>query len=156
MKKTPNRLNAKQKFDFELFSTINGKAELGLIQVLAGNDFEAKSIIKNKLDVNQIENPIIRKLIEILISVKKINPAEIISHFEDQDEREIISEVLMLDDQTSEHLEMAKDCLTTLSKISLKEKIRQLRLEIREMETAGKNTNELMIKVVEMQKDLND
>ena len=29
-------------------------------------------------------------------------------------------------------------------------------LEIREMETAGKNTNELMIKVVEMQKDLND
>jgi hypothetical protein len=51
---------------------------------------------------------------------------------------------------------MAKDCLTTLSKISLKEKIRQLRLEIREMETAGKNTNKLMIKVVEMQKDLND
>jgi hypothetical protein len=29
-------------------------------------------------------------------------------------------------------------------------------LQIREMETAGENTNELMIKVVEMQKDLND
>ena len=140
----------------KLFSTVNGKAELGIIQVLSGNNDEAKILLKEKLDVNKIETLQIKKLVEILLKSNKVNPAEIISHFEDQDEREIISEVLMLDDQTSEHLEMAKDCLTTLSKILLKEKIRQLRLEIREMETAGKNTNELMIKVVEMQKDLND
>ena len=139
-----------------LFSTVNGKAELGIIQVLSGNNDEAKILLKEKLDVNKIETLQIKKLVEILLKSKKINPAEIISHFEDQDEREIISEVLMLDDQTSEHLEMAKDCLTTLSKISVKEKIKQLRLQIREMETAGENTNELMIKVVEMQKDLND
>ena len=62
----------------------------------------------------------------------------------------------MLDDQTSEHLEMAKDCLTTLSKILVKEKIKQLRLQIREMETAGKDASELMLKVVEIQKKLND
>ena len=140
----------------KLFSTVNGKAELGIIQVLSGNNDEAKILLKEKLDVNKIETLQIKKLVEILLKSNKVNPAEIISHFEDQDEREIISEVLMLDDQTSEHLEMAKDCLTTLSKISLKEKIRQLRLQIREMETAGKNTNKLMIKVVEMQKDLND
>jgi len=140
----------------KLFSTVNGKAELGIIQVLSGNNDEAKILLKEKLDVNKIETLQIKKLVEILLKSKKINPAEIISHFEDQDEREIISEVLMLDDQTSEHLEMAKDCLTTLSKISVKEKIKQLRLQIREMETAGENTNELMIKVVEMQKDLND
>ena len=140
----------------KLFSTVNGKAELGIIQVLSGNNDEAKILLKEKLDVNKIETLQIKKLVEILLKSKKINPAEIISHFEDQDEREIISEVLMLDDQTSEHLEMAKDCLKTLSKISVKEKIRQLRLQIREMETAGKDTSELMLRVVEMQKDLND
>jgi len=140
----------------ELFSTVNGKAELGIIQVLSGNNDKAKILLKEKLDVNKIETLQIKKLVEILLKSNKVNPAEIISHFEDQDEREIISEVLMLDDQTTEHLEMAKDCLTTLSKISIKEKIKQLRLQIREMETAGENTNELMIKVVEMQKDLND
>ena len=139
-----------------LFSTVNGKAELGIIQVLSGNNDEAKILLKEKLDVNKIETLQIKKLVEILLKSNKVNPAEIISHFEDQDEREIISEVLMLDDQTSEHLEMAKDCLTTLSKISVKGKIRQLRLQIREMETAGKDTSELMLKVVEMQKDLND
>ena len=67
-KKIPNKSNEKQKFDFKLFSTVNGKAELGLIQVLAGNDFEAKSLIKNKLDITQIENPTIRKLIEVIMS----------------------------------------------------------------------------------------
>ena len=140
----------------KLFSTVNGKAELGIIQVLSGNNDEARILLKEKLDVDKIENLQIKKLVEILLKSNKVNPAEIISHFEEQGEREIISEVLMLDDQTSEHLEMAKDCLTTLSKILVKEKIKQLRLQIREMETAGKDTNKLMIKVVEMQKDLND
>jgi len=161
LSKQATRYRSRQTIDendkpSRLFSTVNGKAELGIIQVLSGNNDEAKILLKEKLDVNKIETLQIKKLVEILLKSKKINPAEIISHFEDQDEREIISEVLMLDDQTSEHLEMAKDCLTTLSKISVKEKIKQLRLQIREMETAGKNTNELMIKVVEMQKDLND
>ena len=161
LSKQATRYRSRQTIDEKdklsrLFSTINGKAELGIIQVLSGNNDEAKILLKEKLDVNKIETLQIKKLVEILLKSKKINPAEIISHFEDQDEREIISEVLMLDDQTSEHLEMAKDCLTTLSKISVKEKIKQLRLQIREMETAGENTNELMIKVVEMQKDLND
>ena len=161
LSKQATRYRSRQTIDendkpSRLFSTVNGKAELGIIQVLSGNNDEAKILLKEKLDVNKIETLQIKKLVEILLKSNKVNPAEIISHFEDQDEREIISEVLMLDDQTSEHLEMAKDCLTTLSKISVKEKIKQLRLEIREMEAAGKNTNELMIKVVEMQKDLND
>ena len=161
LSKQATRYKSKQAEDekdkpSKLFSTVNGKAELGIIQVLSGNNDEARKLLKEKLDVDKIENLQIKKLVEILLKSNKVNPAEIISHFEEQDEREIISEVLMLDDQTSEHLEMAKDCLTTLSKISVKEKIKQLRLQIREMETAGKDTSELMLKVVEMQKDLND
>ena len=76
------------------------------------------------------------------------------NHFEEANEREIISEVLMQDDQKSEHLQIAKDCLKTLMTITVKDKIKQLRLQIRKMETAGKDTSELMLKVVEMQKNL--
>ena len=154
-KKIPNKSNEKQKFDFKLFSTVNGKAELGLIQVLAGNDFEAKSLIKNKLDITQIENPTIRKLIEVLMSSKQVNPAEIISHFEESDEREIISKLLIKEDQTTELIELAKDCLTTLSKISVRKKIDQLRSKIREMELTGENTSEMMKKIIKLQKELN-
>ena len=154
-KKIPNKSNEKQKFDFKLFSTVNGKAELGLIQVLAGNDFEAKSLIKNKLDITQIENPTIRKLIEVLMSSKQVNPAEIISHFEESDEREIISKLLIKEDQTTELIELAKDCLSTLTKISVRKKIDQLRSKIREMELTGENTSEMMKKIIKLQKELN-
>ncbi len=154
-KKIPNKSNEKQKFDFKLFSTVNGKAELGLIQVLAGNDFEAKSLIKNKLDITQIENPTIRKLIEVLMSSKQVNPAEIISHFEESDEREIISKLLIKEDQTTKLIELAKDCLSTLSKISVRKKIDQLRSKIREMELTGENTSEMMKKIIKLQKELN-
>ena len=140
----------------KLFSTVNSKAELGLIQVLVGNDFEAKSIIKNKLDIGQIENPMIKKLIKILISVEEKNPADIISHFEKAEEREIISKLLIEDDQTTDFIELASDCLSTLSKVSIVEKIKQLRLKIREMESNDENTNVLMKKIVKLEKQLND
>ena len=103
----------------------------------------------------QIENPTIRKLIEVLMSSKQVNPAEIISHFEESDEREIISKLLIKEDQTTELIELAKDCLSTLSKISVRKKIDQLRLKIREMELTGENTSEMMQKIVKLQKELN-
>ena len=137
-----------------LFSTVNGKAELGIIQVLAGKNDEAKILLKENLDVNKIENDQIKKLVEIFLNSDKVNAAEIMTHFSEPNERVIVSEILMQDDQTSEHLQIAKDCLKTLMTISVKDKIKQLRLQIREMETAGKDTSKLMLKVVEMQKDL--
>ena len=138
----------------KLFSSVNGKAELSIIQVLAGKNDEAKILLKENLDVNKIENVHIKKLVEILLNSDTVNAAEIMTHFAEPNERVIVSEILMQDVQQSEHLQIAKDCLKTLMTISVKDKIKQLRLKIREMETAGKDTSELMLKVVEMQKDL--
>jgi len=154
-KRVPSKSKENQKINLNSFSTVNSKAELGLIQVLVGNDFEAKSIIKNKLDIGQIENPMIKKLIKILISVEEKNPADMISYFEDAEEREIISKLLIEDDQTTDFIELARDCLSTLSKVSIVEKIKQLRLKIREMESNDENTNELMKKIVKLEKQLN-
>ena len=137
-----------------LFSSVNGKAELSIIQVLAGKNDEAKMLLKENLDVNKIENSHIKKLVEILLNSDAVNAAEIMTHFAEPNEREIVSEILMQDDQKSEHLQIAKDCLKKLMTISVKDKIKQLRLQIREMETAGEDTSELILKVVEMQKDL--
>ena len=154
-KRIPRESNENQKINLKAFSTVNSKAELGLIQVLVGNDFEAKSIIKNKLDIGQIENSMIKKLIKILISVEEEKPADIISHFKEVEEREIISKLLIEDDQTTNFIELARDCLSTISKVSTIEKIKQLRLKIREMESNDENTNELMKKIVKLEKQLN-
>ena len=91
-------------------------------------------------------------MIEVLLKTKEANPVEIISSFNSSEEREIISKTLMDDDNTSSIIQMAQECLKTLEKVSIKEKIKQLRIKIREMESKGQDTTYLMKEIVEMQK----
>ena len=104
------------------------------------------------MKINQIKNPKLNKLIEVLLKTKEANPVEIISSFNSSEEREIISKTLMDEDSTSSIIQMAQECLKTLEKVSIKEKIKQLRIKIREMESKDQDTTVLMKEIVEMQK----
>ena len=139
----------------QLFTTINAKAELGIISVLAGDNIEAKSLIKEKLDINQLENEQLKKLAQLLVEKSEVNPAEILAYFDVAEDREIISRILMEEDNTTEPIQMAEECLQTISKLSSKEKIREIRFKIREMEAAGQDAKELMMEVVQLQKEIN-
>ena len=143
-----------QKSEDSMYSSIQEKAELGIIKVLVSNDEDARSLIKENLNVNQIENPKLNKLVEILLKIKEVNPVEIISSFNSSEERELISKTLMDEDETSSFVQMAEDCLKTLKKISTKEKIEQMRIKIRAMEAKDQDTTDLMKEIVEIQKKL--
>ena len=134
------------------YSSTHEKAELGIIKVLVSNDEDARNLIKENLKINQIKNPKLNKLIEVLLKTKEANPVEIISSFNSSEEREIISKTLMDEDNTSSIIQMAQECLKTLEKVSIKEKIKQLRIKIREMESKDQDTTDLMKEIVEMQK----
>ncbi|MBC8345853.1 MAG: DNA primase [Candidatus Marinimicrobia bacterium] len=139
----------------QLFTTVNAKAELGIIKVLAGDNAEAKELIKEKLDMNQLENDQLKKLAQLLIKKAHINPAEIIASFDAAEDREIVSRILMEEDELTEPIQMAEECLNTISKVSVKEKIRGLRIKIREKEAEGEDAIELMMEVVQLQKEIN-
>ena len=62
----------------------------------------------------------------------------------------------MDEDNTSSIIQMAQECLKTLKKVSIKEKIKQLRIKIREMESKNQDTTDLMKEIVEMQKLLHE
>ena len=143
-----------QKPKESMFTTVNAKAELGIIKVLAGDDEEARSFVKENLDLNKIENRQLKKLAEMLLNAPQVNPAQIIAHFDSSEDREVVSKILIDEDDTTSPLQMVKDCLNTLSKVSTKEQIKKARLKIREMEAAGQDATDLMLQVVQMQKDL--
>ncbi len=138
----------------QLFTSVNAKAELGIIKVLAGDDAEAKDLVKEKLDIKQLENEQLKKLAQLLFEKSDVNPAEIISYFDTPEDREIASRILMEEDKTTQPLQMAEECLRTISKVSAKERIREIRLKIREMEAAGQDSTELMMEVVQLQKEV--
>ena len=140
----------------KLFTTVNAKAELGIIKVLAGDDAEAKALLKEKLDINRLKNEQLKKLAQLLMDKNEVNPAEIIAHFDSSEEREVISRIMMEEeDTTTLPLQMAEECLRTMSKVSTKEKIREIRMKIREMEDAGNDSTELMMEVIQLQKEVN-
>ena len=139
----------------KLFTSVNAKAELGIIKVLAGDDSEAKAFVKENLDLNQLENEQLKKLAKILMDKTDINPAEIIAYFEATEDREVVTRILMEEDKTTPSLQMAEECLRTITKVSAKERIREIRLKIRELEAAGQDSTELMMEVVQLQKEVN-
>ena len=143
-----------QKSEDSMYSSTHEKAELGIIKVLVSNDEDARSLIKENLNINQIKNPKLNKLVDILLKVKEVNPVEIISSFNSSEERELISKTLMDEDETSSFVQMAEDCLKTLKKIATKDKIDQMRIKIREMEAKDQDTTDLMKEIVEIQKKL--
>jgi DNA primase len=140
----------------QLFTTVNAKAELGIIKVLAGDHGEAKELIREKLDMNRLENVQLKKLATLLMDKAHVNPAEIIAVFDSAEDREMVSRILMEEDDTTEPLQMAEECLKTISKVSIKEKIRSLRIKIREKEAADEDAIDLMMEVVQLQKGIND
>ncbi|MEO2160851.1 MAG: DNA primase [bacterium] len=155
-KKRPQPTSEESTKKPQLFTTVNAKAELGIIKVLAGDHGEAKELIREKLDMNRLENAQLKKLATLLMDKAHVNPAEIIAFFDSAEDREMVSRILMEEDDTTEPLQMAEECLKTISKVSVKEKIRGLRIKIREKEAAGEDAIELMIEVVQLQKGIND
>jgi hypothetical protein len=106
--------------------------------------------------MNRLENVQLKKLATLLMDKAHVNPAEIIAFFDSAEDREMVSRILMEEDDTTEPLQMAEECLKTISKVSVKEKIRGLRIKIREKEAAGEDAIDLMIEVVQLQKGIND
>ena len=153
-KKRPRHTEAVPKPKKSLFTSVNAKAELGIIKVLVGEDQEARALIQSDLDINLIENDQLKKLAEMLMGTNNVKPAEIMAHFDSAEDREIVSQILIDEDDSTSPIQMAQDCLATLSKVSTKEKIKAARIKIREMEAAGQDTTNLMMEVVKMQKDI--
>ena len=153
-KKRPQYFEESATLKKSLFTSVNAKAELGIIKVLTGDDKEARSLIQTELDINLINNDQLKKLVEILMGDDNVNPAEIMANFDSVDDREVVSKILMDEDDSTSSVQMAKDCLATLSKVTTKEKIKSARIKIRDMEAAGQDATDLMKEVVKMQKDL--
>jgi len=107
------------------------------------------------LDINQLQNEQLKKLAQLLVEKPEVNPAEILAYFDALEDRDIISRILMEEDNTTELLQMAEECLQTISKVTSKERIREIRFKIREMEAAGQDAKELMMEVVQLQKEIN-
>jgi DNA primase len=139
----------------ETFNTINDKSVFGVIRVLLHGETETKEWISNNLEVDKITNTRLKKLIERMLPIMNSSSSEIISVYDDEMDRRIISQIMIEEDSSIDFMQMSIDCLSSIKKDYTRQKINQFRQKIRQLEADGKDTTDLMSEVLQMQKDMN-
>ncbi len=150
MKRQPPKTEERDTFD-----TINDKAAIGLIKVLLQDKAEPIAWIKENLEIDNIFNSRLKDLVKLLIDKTSGSASEIISSIADDNDRKIITELMIEEDLSIDFMQMSIECINTLSKDAIKHKIQDYRQKVRKLEAEGGDTTDLMNKILELQKDNN-
>ncbi len=137
------------------FTNTMQKAQLEIIRAIAFNFDEVYPSMKNKIDFQIFDEPILQKVGLLLIEDKKSKDlSAIIDQFENMDEKRLVSEILFDEVSSDDPQLIIKECFSTIKKKLIKDQIKQARIKIRELESSGKDTKEIIIQVTELQKSL--
>jgi len=139
----------------DTFDTVNDKAAIGLIKVLLQDKAEPIAWIKENLEIDNIFNSRLKDLVKLLIDKTSGSASEIISSIADENDRKIITELMIEEDLAIDFMQMSIECINTLSKDAIKNKIQDYRQKVRKLEAEGGDTTDLMNKILELQKDNN-
>ena len=139
------------------FTNTTQKAQLEIIRAIAFNFDEVYPSMKNIIDFEIFDEPILQKIGLLLIEDKKSNdlPA-IIDQFENMDDKKLVSEILFDELSSDDPQLIIKECFSTIKKKLIKDQIKQARIQIREFESSGKDTKEIIIQVTKLQKTLQE
>ncbi len=139
------------------FSTLIQKAQLILVKLLASDDPQIRQVVRDNINIDLFNEPVLKKLAEILLPLyDDINFSSIIDQFDNKQERELVTKILMEDiPQESPEMEVA-DCMHVLKSYPIKEKIRAVRFKIRDLEQRGDDPIDAVMEEALLQQELRD
>ena len=137
------------------FTNAMQKAQLEIIRAIAFNFDEVYPSMKNKIDFQIFDEPILQKIGLFLIKDNKPKDlSAIIDQFENMDEKRLVSEILFDDVSSDDPQLIISECFATIKGKLIKDQIKQARIKIRELESSGEDAKEIIIQVIELQKTL--
>jgi DNA primase len=139
------------------FSSLIQKAQIILVKLLASDDLQIRQVVRDSIDINLFSEAVLKKLAEILMPLyEDIKFSSIVDQFDNKQERELVTKILMEDKpQESPELEVA-DCMNVLKSYPIKEKIKAVRFKIRELEQRGDDPIEAVMEEALLQQELRD
>tara|TARA_B100000470_G_scaffold46499_1_gene34121 strand:- start:2198 stop:3964 length:1767 start_codon:yes stop_codon:yes gene_type:complete len=137
------------------FTNAMQKAQLEIIRAIAFNFDEVYPSMKNIIDFQIFDEPILQKIGLFLIKDNKPKDlSAIIDQFENMDEKRLVSEILFDDVSSDDPQLIISECIATIKGKLIKDQIKQARIKIRELESSGEDAKEIIIQVIELQKTL--
>lgn len=139
------------------FSSLIQKAQLILVKLLASDDPQIRQVVRDNIDLTLFNESVLKKLAEILLPLYgEIKFSSIVDHFDNKQERELVTKLLMEDKpQESPEIEVT-DCMQVLKSYPIKEKIKAARFKIRELEQHGDDPIEAVMEEALLQQELRD
>ena len=87
---------------------------------------------------------------------KGVELSAVIDHFDDRQEKKLVSEILFDEVYPDDPVQIIQECLATLKGRLIKDQIKTARLKMRELESLGQDTEAIIMEVAELQKQLQD
>ena len=137
------------------FTNAMQKAQLEIIRAIAFNFDEVYPSMKNIIDFQIFDEPILQKIGLFLIKDNKPKDlSAIIDQFENMDEKRLVSEILFDDVSSDDPQLIISECIATIKGKLIKDQIKEARIKIRELESSGEDAKEIIIQVIELQNTL--
>ncbi len=131
------------------------KAQVILVKILAGEDLDARQIVRKKVHLELFLEPVLKKLAKLVIPIyDEIDYPAIVDQFDSDVERKLVTNIFMDGIDGSNLTSLVQDCIHTLKAHPIKENIREMRIRIRELEEAGEDPTEAIIEVAKLQEEL--
>ena len=114
---------------------MSDKAEFGLIKVLLNQNKDAKELISENLKNIALNGSNFNIIISKLLDIQPLSPSNVIDRFHNEVDKQTILNALKGNSEMSNDVKIAKDCIHTIKKIKIKNKINDLRLFLKKNET---------------------
>jgi DNA primase len=152
--KEPIPASSRESNEIPLTSKVQ-KAQVILVKILAGEDLDARQIVREKIHLELFLEPVLKKLAKLVIPIyDKIDYPAIVDQFDSDVERKLVTNIFMDGIDGSNLTALVQDCIHTLKAHPIKENIREMRIRIRELEEAGEDPTEAIIEVAKLQEEL--
>ncbi|MFH1851050.1 MAG: DNA primase [Candidatus Neomarinimicrobiota bacterium] len=133
------------------------KAQVEIVKMLATGQADARQFAQEHLDLKIFTEPLLKKLAtELLKTDSASSLAAVVDQFEKKSEREAAARILFAEFslELTDPVPLVRECLITIRKHPIREKIKQLRLALREREASGQDTLSLEREINGLQQDL--
>jgi hypothetical protein len=128
------------------------KAQVEIIHALLANGRDTKDLVSANKDL--FTEPLLRNIIEKLLELGTDTSSEVLESIEDKEDRELAARILMSDNEVSDPKANVIECILTLKTQPIKDEIKETRMKIREAESSGEDSSELILKVGQLQAQL--
>ena len=135
---------------------MSDKAEFGLIKVLLNQNKDAKELISENLENITLKDSNFNIILSKLLDIQPLSPSNVIDRFDNEVDKQTILNALSDNSEISNDIKIAKDCIHTIKKIKIKNKINDLRLILKKNETNENRIDEILIEMNDLRDKLNE